>query len=502
MRKLLSLFLALVMAIGMMSFAVAEEEPFVITVMIPDFYSTEDFQTENNPTLDAIEAATGVRLQVNFVANSTYGDSINTTLADKTEKQPMLMALTDARGASIINSARAGAFHDLTDYVHDAENYPYLAAGPEGVYNNVSVDGRIYGIFRSRAYPRAGIYYRTDIAKEAGIEKEPETIEELTALAEALAAYGKEHDAYALNMCSYTAGTISIITCAFGAPQNWGIDENGNIYPAHEDPAYLEGLNWLRHLYEIGGIDPNFATIDSTNWDNIEHTGKAYMRFDCLDNAYRQQEWFEQNEGVTEDIFGMIGGLKKADGSITIWPQNPGFQGEIVVTKAVSDADLPKVVKFLDWCNGPEGQMLLNWGVEGETYWIDADGFRLESPESGEDVTAKVHLIQHSLNQLGMNVPGDLCIPMKLTALREEYNQINLDYAQYAVSDPCYPLTSETNIAFGTTLSQNISDAAVQYIAGIIDEAGLRAAWQQWSEEGGAMMTEEYNEAYHASLAE
>ena len=499
MKKLVSLFLAVAMLMSMVSFAAAEEEPFVLTVMLPDFYSTEDFQTENNPVLEQIEAATGVRLQVNFVANSTYGDAINTTMID--QNPPMVMALTDARGASIIDSARAGAFWDLTDFIHDAENYPYLAAGSEGVYNNISVDGRVYGIYRSRAYPRGGIYYRTDIAKEVGIEKEPETIEELTALAEALAGYSD--DTYALNMCSYTDGTIYVITCAFGAPQNWGINENGDIYPAHEDPAYFEGLSWLRHLYEIGGIDPNFATIDSTNWDNIERTGKAFMRFDCLDNAYRQQEWFEQNEGVTEDIFGMIGGLKKEDGSITIWPQNAGFSGEIVILKkAVKEEDLPKVVKFLDWCNGPEGQMLLNWGAKDVTYWIDEEGYRLDKPDADTDVTAQVHLIQHSLNQLGMNVPGDLCIPAKLTALRQEYNDINLEYAQYAVSDPCYPLISETNVAFGTVLKQIISDAAVQYIACKIDEAQLRAEWQRWTEEGGALMTEEYNAAYHASLAE
>ena len=497
MRKLLTLMLAIALALSMVSVAVAEE-PFVITVMLPDFYSTEDFQTEDNPTLKAIEEATGVRLEVQFVADSTYNDAVTTTLTDS--KMPMLMAVKDARATNIINSARAGAFWDLTDFVSDAENYPWLAQGSPTIYNNISVDGRVFGIYRGRAYPRAGIYYRSDIAREVGIEKEPETIDELTALAEALAGYSD--DTYALNMCSYTDGTINIITVAFGAPNVWGLDENGDVYPAHEDPAYFAGLTWLRNLYEKGGIDPDFVTIDSTNWDNIERTGKAFMRFDCLDNGYRQQEWFETNEGVTDQIFEIIGGLKKADGSITIWPQNAGFSGEIVVTKSVSEADLPKVMKFLDWCNGPDGQMLLNWGVEGVTWWKDADGYRLAAPESGEDVTAQVHLIQHSLNQLGMNVPGDLNVPEKRTPLRAEYNQINEDYAQYAVANPCFPLISETNVAFGTMLNQIISDAAVQYIAHEIDEDGLRAAWAQWSDEGGALMTQEYNEAYHASLGE
>jgi len=501
MKKLVSLFLALVMALSMLSFAAAEE-PFEITVLLPDMSPLEDADvSENNPVLKAIEEATGVRLKITYAANSTFGETLNTTMTD--DNKPMLIVMTDARGTTMVNNARAGAFWDLTDYVKDTANYPNLA-GSEAVYSNISIDGRIYGIYRTRAFPRAGIYYRKDIAEQMGITKVPETLDELTALADALAAYSP--DTYALNMCSYTAGTINVITVAHGAPHNWGIDENGNIYPAHKSPAYLEGLNWLRDLYAKGGIDPNFATLDSSQWDNIERNNKAFMRFDCLDNAYRQQEWFEKNAGVTEQVFEMVGPLAKADGSITVWPQNAGFNGEIVVTKTVKEADLPKVMKFLDWANTFEGQMLINWGVAGVTYLLDDDGFRVAAADQSEEIGANSKLYQHSLNQLGMNLAGDLCTPIKPgntagSAMRVRYNELNTILTPYAVADPCYPFVSETNVAFGSQLSTIISDAACQYIAGIIDLDGLQAAWAQWEEEGGLMMTEEYNEAYHASLA-
>lgn len=494
MKKLLSLFLVMVMTFSMISLATAEE-PFVLTVMLPDFYPTVDFQNKDNPVLKAIEDASGVRLDIKWVANSTYGDAVNTTMTD--EVLPNLIVMTDTRGPTMINNARAGAFHDLTDYVKDTVTYPNLAGNP-AIYNNISVDGRIYGVYRTRAYPRAGIYYRKDIAEEMGITKVPETIDELTALAEALAKYS--NDTYALNMCSYTAGTISVITVAYGAPNNWGIDENGMIYPAHQHPGYLEGLNWLRNLCEINGIDPNFATIDSTQWDNIERTNKAFMRFDCLDNAYRQQEWFEKNAGATEQIFEMVGPLKKADGTITVWPQNAGFAGEIVVTKSVKEEDLPKVMKFLDWVNGADGQMLINWGLADVTYWLDDEGYRTVNPADGTDMSLQVQAIQHSLNQLGMNLPGDLCVPARQSEVRLRYEELNKILAPYAVADPCYPFVSETNTAFGVQLSTIISDAAVQYIAGIINEDELRAAWQQWYDEGGAQIIEEYNEAYQATL--
>ena len=491
MKKLLSLILAVTMVLTM-GMAIAEEEPFVLTVMLPDFYTDYDFQVEDNPVLKHIEEATGCKLDITWVANSAYGDQISLTLADP-ENMPMLISLTGARDPIVIETARAGAFWDLTDLIPE---YEWLSQGPAGIYNNIAIDGNIYGIYRSRAYPRAGIYYRTDIAKEMGITEEPTTIEELTELAEALASYSE--DTYALNMCKYVAGTINIITVAMGAPQTWGVDENGEIYPAHTDPAYFEGLTWLRHLYEIGGIDPDFMTIESGNWNDAERQSKAFMRFDCLDNGYRQQEWFEQNEGVTEDIWGLIPCVAKEDGSITLWPQNPGFAGEIVVTKTVKEEDLDKVMAFLDWCNSPDGTTTLNWGVEGVTYFIREDGFRYSTPSDDVDTTASINTIQHSLNQLGMGVAGDFSPKASSTPLRDEYEYINNNYGKYAVSDPCYALTSETQVKLGATLSQMLEDAAVQYIAGIIDEDGLRAVWEQWAAEGGAQITAEYNDAYQA----
>jgi hypothetical protein len=54
MKKLLSVILALLLALGMMSFAAAEE-PFEITVMVPEFTYDADYVEEGNPILAKIE---------------------------------------------------------------------------------------------------------------------------------------------------------------------------------------------------------------------------------------------------------------------------------------------------------------------------------------------------------------------------------------------------------------------------------------------------------------
>ena len=131
MKKLVALLMALAMLLSFASFA-ESEEPFVITVMLPDHNVDVDFQHEDNPVLKAIEEASGVRLQIIFAANSTYGDTLNTTMTDPSEKQPMIVRMTDARGTTMINNARAGAFWDLTEDVNDPVNYPKLV-GNAGV---------------------------------------------------------------------------------------------------------------------------------------------------------------------------------------------------------------------------------------------------------------------------------------------------------------------------------------------------------------------------------
>jgi putative aldouronate transport system substrate-binding protein len=107
-------------------------------------------------------------------------------------------------------------------------------------------------------------------------------------------------------------------------------------------------------------------------------------------------------------------------------------------------------------------------------------------------------VIQHSLNQLGMNVNGDLTPPTAQTILRSWYNQNLIDNAKYVISNPCLTLDSETNNLMGATLNQEVEDAQVQYIAGKIDLDGLKAVYADWYAQGGDLMLEEYQAAYDA----
>ena len=85
MKKILSLVLALCMMLSLAGIASAEaKEDMTITIMLPDFNSQYDWVTleDGNPILQSIYEATGVKMDIKWVADSAYGEMTSLTLAD------------------------------------------------------------------------------------------------------------------------------------------------------------------------------------------------------------------------------------------------------------------------------------------------------------------------------------------------------------------------------------------------------------------------------------
>ena len=110
MKKILSLVLALCMMLSLAGIASAEaKEDMTITIMLPDFNSQYDWVTleDGNPILQSIYEATGVKLDIKWVADSAYGEMTSLTLADPAN-MPEVMVMQGPRDAIMISSARAG----------------------------------------------------------------------------------------------------------------------------------------------------------------------------------------------------------------------------------------------------------------------------------------------------------------------------------------------------------------------------------------------------------
>lgn len=482
--------------------AAASGKP-TITFMMPTFYGTE-FQNEGvDQVIEKYESYTGVHVEWRLEANDTYKDKFGLTLMDK-DNMPMVLTASGALDANIVDAAKKGAFWDLGPFLEDTEAYPNLSQANENVLKGLTVDGQIIGIPRTRPIGRYGFAYRTDWAEKCGITEEPKTIEDVYNMLYAFTyddpdGNGQD-DTYGMEMCKYT-GPLDIIQTWFGCGNGW-VEQDGKLVPVHQTEEYREALQWMRKIYEDGLIRPDWATVDTSTWSDGCKKGEAGCFVDVMDSSKRIWNYFTDNNVAD------VNDPSKTATMTLVGPVNnrtlatSGYNGFYLITKAgaKTEEDVKNCLTFLDKMCDDEMKALADYGLEGVSYTINENGCVVLSTEL--DTT---QVPQCGLNQAVAYLPDQ---DNKTYPLEKKDSQVAQDasYARneaVAVFNPAlgYLANSSVNAEVGTDIAQILDDARTQYICGQIDDAGLEAAFQQWSERGGAQLIEELNQLYAADTS-
>lgn len=459
-----------------------KDEKKEISIMSITFNGTPAEPTE--PTFAALKELTGYDIKVDYLLNSSYEDQLNTRMA--AGNLPALVTLT-GKTASVISNARAGAFWDITD---EYKNYPNLAEANDIVMNNISIDGRIYGIYRARPLGRNGISYRKDWLENVGMT-EPKTMDDLYNMLHAFTyddpnKSGKA-DTYGMTWCKWF-GPLDQLNVAFGGYNKWGIGADGKLEPEFVTDAYLESMKFSKKLYDEGLINKDFAAMETSDWQTDFKNGKSGVYIDVSDQANRFQNFFTDEKGMENNVWvmGMVEGPKGKK----VLPTS-GHAGFVAISKngAPKEADMKNALEFLDLLNTEEGQNLLNYGVEGIHYNL-TDKKEVVSVKFDPDP-------REGINQFMTNVVDKLFL-QEQKPIQKHTLEVQKENLKFAVANPAEPLTSNTYAEKGSQLDQIISDARVQFIVGHIDEAGFKAAIDQWYNQGGKEVVSEFNAAYDA----
>lgn len=441
-----------------------------------------------NRVEEALENLTNTSLDMNWVPATNYDEQFNIALASG--DLPHIM-LAETRGPSFINAARDGAFWDLTDYLDD---YEYLSQMNELVKNNSSIDGRIYGIYRSRDLGRQGIVIRKDWLENLGLDI-PETIDDFYNVLQAFTFDDPngtgEQDTVGM-VASSRQETWDVMQTWFGAPNKWGYDENEELQPDFLTDEYREALQFFRKIYEEGLVNEDFAVMDPADVNSILQRGEAGVAQTVVDEAARIQEDMPDPEDVVFDVFGAVEG---PNGLFNL--PTPGYGGMLAIsTSAVeTEEELRRVLEFLDQLNTEEAQQLAFNGIEGIHYEIN-DG---EYDYLAQNDESLMH--EHvPYNQILQFIPEGKEYRVSGTELREKQIEVMLDNEDIVVGNPAEPLISEVYSDRGTQLDNIIEDARIQYIVGQIDESDFDEAIALWKRTGGEEYIEEINELYRESL--
>jgi putative aldouronate transport system substrate-binding protein len=386
---------------------------------------------------------------------------------------------------------QTGVFWDLKPFLADTET---LKDYHPTIIENSSIDGMLIGIPKVRPLVRRTILYRKDWADKLGLS-EPTNIDELYEFFRALAYDDPDgngiKDTYGLS--TQTDLGIRFFTFLHGAPNVWE-PRNGEFVYHFTTPEYLDGLKFLKRLYDEKILHPEWATIGRNQFNIMFQEGKVLGAFHDSTNAFQQLgiPLEEKNPGAS---IGSFTHMKNPNGEIRTMGE-AGHLGWLSIPKTVPEEKVKKIIKFLDMLADEPMASLMVWGIEDVHYNV-VDGKAVMIPEMEskyvEAVRWPFRLPFSTVEYENYARPG----------LYNKYTQMQLDVdkeeLQYMVPNPAFPLFSQTYAERSQSLDQIVNDASVQFINGMINETQFNAEVAKWKAQGGDQVAKEFSEAY-ASL--
>ncbi|RKJ22102.1 extracellular solute-binding protein [bacterium D16-50] len=407
--------------------------------------------------------------------------------------------------ANFCKACEEGVFWDITDYIDD---YPNLATIPEIVRMNASVNGRLYGVPRARDLTRNGLSWRQDWLDNLGLE-EPTTLEAFYKMLYEFTYSDPDKngqdDTYGMALISYE-GPWDLMQIWFGAPNGWGIDENGDLIPAHMTKEYDTALDWFRQIYSEGLVNPNFTEItESRDWDNMMKEGVAGSIADTMARGRYMQTYFDANEtGGQANIFYSVD-----MGYGYLCQPTEGYGGVLAISKKMvpTENELRRVLQFINDLNDAEMSDLIEYGFEGIHYFITEEGyFQYYTDEEKTALGVTTANYRNGFNQAlaFFRTEEETAKRVKavpetgIRALETEYMK---ESEQYAVQNYALPYlkNSPTYVGNGKALDDIMKKARLDYIMGTIDRTGLDARKNAWLNAGGQDVIDEVNALYHGN---
>lgn len=274
-----------------------------------------------------------------------------------------------------------GVFADLAPYIEKyAPNLQkYIDDNPDYKALVTDKDGHIYGLCKETPIFADLIGYRVDQFKAAGIDPDSiVTIDDFTKALETLKAYyGKDNP----NYYPLTGRDTAIRFASwFGAASNISSTESNGIYiNGHYKDGSIDIMNdgaykmveTMKKWYDEGLIQPEWVagTFGEADWEAAMLNGNGSVFYDY----YNRAEWFMENGGPDNDPnyqMGVLNFIKDDNGNPQKMTVSMKYNDECVtaVNANCSEDKIKTILTFIDYFYSEEGEILANYGVEGESF--------------------------------------------------------------------------------------------------------------------------------------
>ncbi|MFC3770264.1 extracellular solute-binding protein [Paenibacillus sp. GCM10012303] len=361
-RIALGALLALLPAVSGCSYMKAQtSEPFTLELIRSD-HPAQVLRTDT-PVLKEIRRITGITLNLVPVPLSSYSDKKRSLMT--TGHMPDILLINPNE---MTEFARTGIFLPVSDYLEQMPHFrSILKENP--LMQRLYVDGKLYG------FPVTAEHYiqnakapmiRTDILMKHQLEV-PRTFDELYTVLQKL------KELYPDSIPWTARGIGSFLNAvAFGLGSGAGMyfdpDLGGGRYLYGTNKReFKEVLMYLNRLYREELIDSDFDVNSQQRWSDNLGTGKSFFYYDNYTFALNFNEALKRDH--PDYRLELIPYLANAKGSTRGFLYPKGWLSDIYAISSNVEDPL-RVIKLFDWLYSPEGAMVSNFGIRGETYEI------------------------------------------------------------------------------------------------------------------------------------
>ncbi len=456
--------------------------------------------------LQQVEDYTGVDVDLQWVANDTLAEK-NALYLTSPATMPQIISWGGTVTGDVVSAAKNGAFVDLNDYIWDSEKYPNLSGMAKEVAANLTVDGKLIAIPRSRVVGRYGLCYRQDWAEKLGVELGPNaTPDDVYDMLYAFTYNDPDgngvDDTIGMEMTLYT-GPFDIIQTWFGCGNGWA-DVNGQLVPVWMQDEFFEAADYIKKLYDDGLMPKDWVTRPTDSWSEGCKKGENGVYIDVMDSGKRIWNYFVAEETYTPSVvnpdesakmilYGAVNGHTMA---------TAGYNG--FFTLSATTLDTPEKIEaaltLLDKLNDTEMLILTQYGLEGKNYEMN-NGFLVDL-DLEDDKLANNY---KGLNQLLAFLPSTEETDARIPLERNERDQAQVEaYAAalpYAEINPAlsYLVNSETYSVDGKALDEEATALRSQYICGTISKEEFTSGLDAIRAKGYDQIIAEVNEQYQAN---
>jgi len=440
---------------------------------------------KGNEMEKAIEAYTNTNLQIQWIPFSAYEEKVKVMIASGELPKLIILNYTP----TIIATLKAGQFWEIDPYLNEFKN---LSAQNKQYYENIAVGGKVYGVPLYRGLGRASMQYRKDWFDSLGL-KLPKTLEDWYEVIKVLTLGDPDkngkNDTYGILLEKRynedVSSTLTRFSVSQGGPNKWKV-ENGRFTPEFMTEPFYETMKLFRRLYQEKLINQDFAIVDGSVTSNLYELGRAGIQV-IGGNA---QSWQDKLDKAVPSAIVDVAPMEGL-GGIRI-PGEPGNVGFLAIPKDTvkTEAELKQILTFLDKLLEPTVQTVLNRGVLNR-HWIDKGDY-------AEVLNRELDLneVKPYRDSLPYIVSNPALKPIRQPDLYRKNQQITNENESFIVPNPALTLESETYADRGQGLDIMIRDAQTKFILDKLDEAGWKAAIDDWRKAGGDTMIREYEEAY------